>query len=65
MKFYQKNIYNYKLECDHTEGKRLSDFLELMTIGDRGSNWYEMINFFKDIAVTFLVLMLVLPLCTF
>jgi len=28
MKFYQKKIYNYKLECDQTEGKKLSDFRE-------------------------------------
>ena len=64
MKFYEKPIYNYKLECANDPKRNMEAFNREYSERTLPDAWKGMLKVFRKVAVASLVLILVLPLCT-
>ena len=64
MKFYEKPVYNYKLECVNDPNRNLEAFNNELKERVLTDAWIGMLANFHMIAVATLVVILVLPIVT-
>ena len=64
MKFYEKPVYNYKLECENDPKRNMEAFNRELSDRVLPDAWIGMLANFHTIAVATLIVILVLPLVT-
>ena len=64
MKFYQKPIYNYKLECEPNAKTSLLAFEDLLRSDEKASAWFLFYEWLGDSAVAILIVMIVVPIAS-
>ena len=64
MNFYQIPAYNYKLECHEDYRRNMGAFLKYFDEKKDEQSWHVMFNYFGQLAVAALIIILVLPFVT-
>lgn len=64
MKFYQKPIFNYRLECEPNAKTSILAFEDLLRRDTEASAWFLFLEWIGDSAVAILIVMIVVPIAS-
>ena len=64
LKFWQKPIYNYKLECELDPERSMENLLKQVNQRGQLNAWTEMLDSFSKFAVAALCIILIMPIAS-